>query len=84
MPAPYRLAYTPQLILRVNEPSFVQGVSYHHVFDVDEQMLRFLHDEVLRKVACGEALTKSAPVYSVCVAFQREHPMDCEDRWPVL
>eukprot|EP00961_Rhodomonas_salina_P257376 3478405-Rhodomonas_salina.1 len=47
MPAPYRLAYTPQLIL--NEPSFEQGVRYHHVFDVDEEMFRFLHEEVLRK-----------------------------------
>eukprot|EP00961_Rhodomonas_salina_P283243 3827971-Rhodomonas_salina.1 len=82
MPAPYRLAYTPQLIL--NEPSFAQGVNYHHVFDVDEQMLRFLHEEVLRKVAGGKALTKSAPVYGVCVAFEHEHPMDREDRWPVL
>eukprot|EP00961_Rhodomonas_salina_P059820 803153-Rhodomonas_salina.1 len=82
MPAQYRLAYTPQLIL--NEPSFAQGVSYHHVFDVDKQMLRFLHEEVLRKVAGGEALTKSAPVFGMCIAFQREHPMDCKDQWPVL
>eukprot|EP00961_Rhodomonas_salina_P081533 1096420-Rhodomonas_salina.1 len=44
----------------------------------------FLHEEVLSKVAGGEALTKSLPVYGVCVAFQSNHLMDREDLWPVL
>lgn len=81
MAPPTHLAYSPQLIL--HEPSFAEGVRYHHVFDVDEMMLRTLHEEVLRKVAGGEALTKQHPVYGLCLCFARNHPLDREDRWQV-
>ena len=49
MAPPTQLAYSPQLIL--HEPSFAEGVRYHHVFNVDQAMLRTLHEEVLRKIA---------------------------------
>eukprot|EP00961_Rhodomonas_salina_P027701 374170-Rhodomonas_salina.1 len=71
MAPPTHLAYSTQLIL--HEPSFAEGA-----------MLRTLHEEVLRKVAGGEALTKQHPVYGLCLCFARNHPLDSKDCWPVL
>eukprot|EP00961_Rhodomonas_salina_P279564 3776554-Rhodomonas_salina.1 len=66
---PMALAYTPQLIL--HEPSFAEGVRYHHVFDAGEGLLRVVHEDALRKVVGGEALTPARPVYGVCLTFTR-------------
>eukprot|EP00961_Rhodomonas_salina_P250383 3384956-Rhodomonas_salina.1 len=40
-------AYTPQLIM--HEPSFAEGCRYFHVFDADEELLRLVHEDFLRK-----------------------------------
>eukprot|EP00961_Rhodomonas_salina_P198529 2677920-Rhodomonas_salina.1 len=56
---PTHIAYTPQLIL--NEPSFAEGCRYQHFFDVREDSLLLIHEEVLRKVAGGEVLTRANP-----------------------
>eukprot|EP00961_Rhodomonas_salina_P247729 3346976-Rhodomonas_salina.1 len=49
-----------------NNPGFMPGVIYHHIFDVDKE-------EVLHKVAGGEALTAGVPASSLEASQTRQH-----------